>query len=109
MVKEAYSCPNSLSSIKVSMPNRSICLFTLSGKFRHKGNVTITGDFRTPGQLIKDLLDARGWSQRVLAMVLGGDETGMAKSISRKTAASAELALPLSEVFDVPAERFLAL
>jgi HTH-type transcriptional regulator / antitoxin HigA len=91
------------------MPNRSICLFTLSGKLGYKGNVTITGDFRTPGQLIKALLDARGWSQRVLAIVLGADETGIAKIISGKRAVSAELALLLSEVFDVPAERFLEL
>ena len=31
--------------------------------------------YRTPGQLIAALLEERGWSKRVLAVVLGVDET----------------------------------
>jgi HTH-type transcriptional regulator/antitoxin HigA len=63
----------------------------------------------TPGQLIQELLNARGWTQRVLAIVLGVDETGLNKTIADKRPVDAGTALLLSEVFDVPAERFLEL
>ena len=64
---------------------------------------------RTPGQLIQELLDTRGWTQRVLAIVLAADETGINKIISGKRPVDAELALSLGELFSVPAERFLEL
>lgn len=66
-------------------------------------------EFRTPGQLIEALLDSKGWSQRVLAVVLGVGETGINKLISDKRPVNAEMALSLEELFDVPAERFLEL
>ncbi|MGD0306890.1 MAG: HigA family addiction module antitoxin [Candidatus Acidiferrales bacterium] len=66
-------------------------------------------DYKTPGQLIQALLDARGWTQRVLAIVLGIDETGLNKIVAGKRPIDADLALNLSQVFDVPAERFLEL
>lgn len=66
-------------------------------------------DYRTPGQLIQALLDARGWTQRVLAIVLDIDETGLNKIVSGKRAIDAGLALRLGQIFDVPAERFLGL
>lgn len=64
---------------------------------------------RTPGQLIQELLDARGWSQRVLAVVLNASETGINKVITGKQALEADMAIALSEVFQIPAERFLEL
>lgn len=64
---------------------------------------------RSPGQLIQELLDSRGWTQRVLALVLQVDETGLNKIVSGKRAVDAELALALSQIFDVPAELFLQL
>lgn len=64
---------------------------------------------RTPGQLIQALLDARGWTQRVLAAVLKADETGINKIVTGKRPLDAELALALSGIFDVPAEIFLEL
>lgn len=66
-------------------------------------------EFKTPGQLIAALLAERGWTQRVLAIVLGMDETGINKLVADKRSVDADLAIALEEVFRVPAERFLAL
>jgi HTH-type transcriptional regulator / antitoxin HigA len=70
----------------------------------------VTGtDYKTPGQLIQALLESRGWTQRVLAIVLDIDETGLNKIVAGKRAIDADLALSLSQVFDVRAEQFLHL
>lgn len=66
-------------------------------------------DARTPGQLIKELLDQRGWTQKVLAVVLGVDETTIGKLVNGKKTIDAEWALLMGEVFGIPAERFLDL
>ena len=65
--------------------------------------------FRTPGQLIEALLRDRGWTQRVLAIVLDLDETGINRLVADKRPVDAALALVLEELFKVPAERFLEL
>lgn len=65
--------------------------------------------YRTPGQLIAALLEERGWTNRVLAVVLEADETGVSKLITDKKAVTPEIAISLEEVFGVEAERFLAL
>lgn len=64
---------------------------------------------RTPGQLIAALLEARGWSQRVLAIVLKVDETVIHKVIKGKRPLDAPLALALGDVLNVPPERLLGL
>jgi HTH-type transcriptional regulator/antitoxin HigA len=64
---------------------------------------------RTPGQLIQELLDARGWTKRVLAIVLGVNETALSKIMGGTRALDAQMALALQEVFVVPAEQFLSL
>jgi HTH-type transcriptional regulator/antitoxin HigA len=66
-------------------------------------------DFRTPGQLIEALLVARGWSKRVLAIVLDMDETGINRLVADKRPVDAAMALSLEDLFGVPAERFLSL
>jgi len=66
-------------------------------------------EYRTPGQLIQALLDSRGWTQRVLAIVLNVDETGLNKIVAGKRVIDADFALGLSQIFDVPAEKFLQL
>jgi len=71
--------------------------------------VTADQDHRTPGQYIQELLDSRGWTQRVLAIVLKVDQTGINKIVSGKKRIDAEMALSLGDVFGVPAERFLEL
>jgi HTH-type transcriptional regulator/antitoxin HigA len=68
-----------------------------------------SGDFRTPGHLIEALLKERGWTQRVLAVVLSMDETGVNRIVANKRPVDASLALTLEELFQVPAERFLDL
>lgn len=65
--------------------------------------------YRTPGQLVAALLDERGWTQPLLAMVLGQSLSMVQRITSDKRAIDAEMALALSEVFNVPAERFIAL
>lgn len=66
--------------------------------------------FKTPGQLIQALLEERGWTKRVLATVLGSDESTISKIIAAKRPLDAPMALSLSELFPaVPAEKFLAL
>lgn len=66
-------------------------------------------EFRTPGQFIDALLKEKGWSKRVLAIVLGADETGINRLVSDKRPVTAEMALALEELFGVPAEHFLKL
>ena len=66
-------------------------------------------EYKTPGQLIQALLDSRGWTQRVLAIVLDIDETGLNKIVAGKRPVDADLALSLSQIFDVPAEQILEL
>lgn len=64
---------------------------------------------RSPGQLIEEALKAKGWTQRVLSIVLGMDETGINKIIGDKRPVTADLALMLEEVLGVGAERFMEL
>jgi len=71
--------------------------------------VTDDGNYRTPGQLIEALLLAKGWTQRVLAIVLELDETGINRLVADKRPVDAAMALALEELLDVPAERFLDL
>jgi HTH-type transcriptional regulator/antitoxin HigA len=72
-------------------------------------NGSVNKTYQMPGQLIQELLDERGWMQKVLAAVLGLDETIINKVILGKRALDADMALALAEIFDVPAERFLEL
>lgn len=62
---------------------------------------------KSPGQLIKSLLDERGWSQRVLAVVLGVDEAVVNRYISNRKTIDAGTAIVFEDIFSVPAERFL--
>lgn len=66
-------------------------------------------NFHTPGQLIEELLKQFGWSKRVLAIILGTDETGLNAMIAGKRPLNAKIALGLADVFGEPAERFMAL
>jgi HTH-type transcriptional regulator/antitoxin HigA len=66
-------------------------------------------DARTPGQLIRVLLEERGWTQTFLAEVLQVGQSVVNRLASDTNPVHAEMALQLSEVFGVPAERFLEL
>lgn len=66
-------------------------------------------DFKTPGQLIESLLEFRGWTKRVLAIILNMDETALNKIAAGKRPVDADLSLLLGEVFEVMPEVFLEL
>lgn len=68
-----------------------------------------TEPYKTPGQFIEALLEARGWSKRVLSIVLDIDETVINKIIAGKRAVDAGIALVLGEIFEVEAEKFIEL
>src|ERR1041385_1479282 len=65
--------------------------------------------YQTPGQLIQDLLEIKGWSQRILAIMMGVNETIISKTILGIRPVDAEMAIQLSRLFGFPAEHFLAL
>jgi HTH-type transcriptional regulator/antitoxin HigA len=65
--------------------------------------------FRSPGQFIQSLLIHRGWTQRTLSIVLDVGDATVNRIVSNKQPIDGELALILEEVFQVPAESFLAL
>lgn len=62
---------------------------------------------KTPGQYLRALLEDRGWSQRLLGIVLDVDETGVNKMVCDRRPITAETAVILGEVFDVDADEFL--
>ena len=66
-------------------------------------------EFKTPGQLISSLMEVKGWSNRVLAVVLEVEESGVSKLITDKKAVTPEIAITLEEVFGVSAEQFMTL
>jgi len=69
----------------------------------------MNAEARTPGQLIAALLNERGWSNRVLAIVLGINDPVISKMVSDKRPIDAAMALALEEVFGVPAQKFIDL
>ncbi len=56
-----------------------------------------------PGAYIREELEARGWSQRDLAFILGYSEQTITKVISGKSGISAEMAKALGEAFGTSA------
>jgi HTH-type transcriptional regulator/antitoxin HigA len=63
-------------------------------------------DIPHPGEFIRDELDARGWSQRDLAYILGSTEQAVNLIISGKRGISPEMAKAMGDAFDVSAEYF---
>ena len=59
-----------------------------------------------PGAYIKEEMEARGWSQRDLAFILGCSEQAVNPILNGKRGISPEMAKTLGEAFDVPAEFF---
>ena len=62
-----------------------------------------------PGEIIRDELEARGWSQRDLAYVLGVPEGAVTLLLSGKRGVSADMARMLGDAFDVSADFFVRL
>lgn len=63
-------------------------------------------DIDHPGVFIKEELEARGWSQRDLAYILGVPEQAVNLIISGKRGVSPEMAKALGEAFDVSPDLF---
>ena len=57
-----------------------------------------------PGEFIKEELEARGWSQRDLAFILGAPEQNVTLILTGKRGISPDMAKALGIAFDVPAE-----
>lgn len=66
-------------------------------------------ELKTPGQLIRLLIQERGWSQRFLATVAGVSLNVINRVLRDEKPVDATLALTLSEVFGIAPEQFLAL
>lgn len=62
-----------------------------------------------PGVFIREELEARGWSQRDLAYILGYSEQTVNKVISGKSGVSAEMAKALGEAFGTSADVWIGL
>jgi HTH-type transcriptional regulator/antitoxin HigA len=59
-----------------------------------------------PGMYIQEEIDARGWSQRDLAFILGIEEAALNKVIKGKTGISIEMSKALATAFDIDADFF---
>ena len=62
-----------------------------------------------PGEFIREELEARGWSQRDLAYVVGIGEVALAKIVSGRHGITADMAKKLAAAFDVSPELFVNL
>jgi len=59
-----------------------------------------------PGLFIQEELDARSWSQRDLAFILGMEETALNRIIKGKTRISIEMSKALGTAFNVDQDLF---
>ena len=59
-----------------------------------------------PGKYISEELDARGWSQRDLAYILGIEEPALNKIIKGKTGISVDMSKALGKAFDIDTDFF---
>ena len=71
--------------------------------------MSVSKEFRTPGQLILSLMRERGWNKRTLALILGISEATVGRITSDKQGVDAKLSIILEELFSVPADQFLSL
>lgn len=62
-----------------------------------------------PGEYIKDEIEARGWTQRDLARVLGRSEPKVSELINGKRAVTVQTARELAAAFGTSAEVWLRL
>lgn len=64
---------------------------------------------RKPGEVIKELIDERGWSQSDVAYMLGVTAGTINQLVNSKRPITAEMAKLLGVAFEQPAERFMEL
>lgn len=65
--------------------------------------------YGTPGRLLTALLKEQGWTIRTVATVLSMSESQVKRITADRRKITAELAISLEEIFDVPADDFLTL
>src|SRR5437879_5023074 len=63
-------------------------------------------DVPHPGEFLKEEIDARGWSQRDLAYILGVPEQAVTMIVSGKRGISPEMAKALGQALDVSSDYF---
>ena len=63
-------------------------------------------DIQPPGYYMREELEARGWTQRDLAYILGVTDQAVNMVISGKRGISADMAKALGDAFDVPPDFF---
>lgn len=68
--------------------------------------ISCLSDVPHPGEFIREELDARDWSQRDLAYILGVPEQAVNLIVSGKRGISPEMAKAFSKAFDVSADYF---
>lgn len=71
--------------------------------------MSVSKQFRTPGQLFLSLMRERGWNKRTLSLILGLSEATVGRITSDKQGVDARLSIILEELFAVPADQFLSL
>ncbi|MBX3216934.1 MAG: ImmA/IrrE family metallo-endopeptidase [Labilithrix sp.] len=71
--------------------------------------MTSGAEHLTPGQLVAELLERKGWTQQTLSIVLRKDNGSITRILSGKMPVKAETAIALGEVFGVDPHRFLEL
>ena len=105
---EAYARPPRYASIK--------CSLTKCVKFLLRGPVWVCDawlvsetDYQAPGPYIRALLEEKGWTQRILGVVLGTTEQSINQLINGKRDLKPELAIRLGAVFGVDPQRFVDL
>jgi len=64
---------------------------------------------RTPGRLIQERLEARGWTQRTLSVILNIGEASVTRLLNGKQPIDAEIAVALEDVLGLSAEELLHL
>ena len=69
-------------------------------------DVIYTSDIPPPGHFIREELEARGWSQRDLAFILGTPEQAVNMIVSGKRGISPEMAKALGDAFGVHPDLF---
>lgn len=69
----------------------------------------IRAECRTPAQLIQAHLQERGWTQRVLALILGINEQVVSRILNGSKSVDAELALKLQAILGIDPQRLLQL
>src|SRR4051812_41171723 len=85
----------------------AVCIFVRTGIYCDMP--LDSDDFKTPGQFIAALCSEKGWTNRVLSIVLDISEDKVSRLVTDRQAIDVSMALLLEDIFSVRAEQFLEL